>query len=233
MTTCYMCNAEATSKEHVPPRSFFPAEKDLPAGVALRKQLITVPSCDQHNTQKSTDDEYLHYAVLMCIANNPTGQKYFAAKGVRAIDKNRPVFEELVRQHRPVIAQDTTTGVRSRTLALKLDMARIKAALEKMGRGLYFHHFQTKWLARVDVYPHFVIDLEGPNPRQFNDTNQSLLHFVETRLATEPTQGANTEVFSYRFSVVDATDLHVIALLSFYEASHVTLLLKPEICSKQ
>ena len=60
--TCYMCTSAATSVEHVPPRCLFPEQKDLPIGVDLRKQLITVPSCDIHNSRKSKDDEYLFYA---------------------------------------------------------------------------------------------------------------------------------------------------------------------------
>lgn len=65
VTHCYMCEATATSVEHVPPRCLFPEQKDLPSGVNLRKQLITVPSCEAHNTSKSKDDEYLLYALLM------------------------------------------------------------------------------------------------------------------------------------------------------------------------
>ena len=59
--TCYMCSAPKTSVEHVPPKGLFPKSKDLPAGMNLRKQLITVPACDLHNTEKSHDDEYLMY----------------------------------------------------------------------------------------------------------------------------------------------------------------------------
>ena len=47
MNTCYMCEKESTSSEHVPPKCLFPEKKDLPDGVDLRKSLITVPSCDE------------------------------------------------------------------------------------------------------------------------------------------------------------------------------------------
>ena len=56
--TCYMCDASATGREHVPPRCLFPEAKDIP-GKDFRKKLITVPSCDAHNFAKSKDDEYL------------------------------------------------------------------------------------------------------------------------------------------------------------------------------
>lgn len=53
--TCYMCDLSATSVEHVPPKCMFPEFKD--AKVDLRRKLITVPSCDDHNAKKSRDDE--------------------------------------------------------------------------------------------------------------------------------------------------------------------------------
>ena len=59
MAKCYMCDNLATTIEHAPPKCIFPEKKDLPAGMDLRKELITVPSCEEHNTAKSTDDEYL------------------------------------------------------------------------------------------------------------------------------------------------------------------------------
>lgn len=35
--TCYMCDAPATSEEHVPPKCLFPERKDLPQGMDLRR----------------------------------------------------------------------------------------------------------------------------------------------------------------------------------------------------
>lgn len=50
--TCYMCEKPATSVEHIPPKCLFPEQKDLPGGADLRKQLLTVPACDEHNLKK-------------------------------------------------------------------------------------------------------------------------------------------------------------------------------------
>ena len=38
LPTCYACNQLATSREHTPPRSFFPEDR--------RKNLITVPPAE-------------------------------------------------------------------------------------------------------------------------------------------------------------------------------------------
>ncbi|MDC5072991.1 hypothetical protein NRA08_18095, partial [Acinetobacter baumannii] len=72
--TCYMCDAEATTVEHVPPKCIFPESKDLSSADKLldfRKQLITVPSCDDHNGKKSKDDEYLFCMLAISILSGP------------------------------------------------------------------------------------------------------------------------------------------------------------------
>jgi len=57
-THCYMCGADGSTREHVPPRSFFPK------GVG-HQELLTVPSCPKHNTAKSNDDQYV--LAQICI----------------------------------------------------------------------------------------------------------------------------------------------------------------------
>src|SRR5262249_38328640 len=59
MNTCFMCDKPATTKDHIPPLCFFPEQKDIPKGANYRKNLITVPACDEHNSKTSMDDEYL------------------------------------------------------------------------------------------------------------------------------------------------------------------------------
>ena len=52
-----MCDRNAVSSEHVPPKNLFPEQKDV--GKDYRQYLITVPSCEIHNNHKSKDDEFL------------------------------------------------------------------------------------------------------------------------------------------------------------------------------
>jgi hypothetical protein len=65
-STCYMCDSPETSREHAPPLCFFPETKDV--GRDLRRNLVTVPSCDVHNSKKSKDDEFFRSLVLMAAA---------------------------------------------------------------------------------------------------------------------------------------------------------------------
>src|SRR5690348_12624374 len=63
---CYFqgCTPDTTTREHVPLKSFFPKDQ--------RTKLITVPSCEAHNTSKSADD---HYALAHICMNSSLGNQ--------------------------------------------------------------------------------------------------------------------------------------------------------------
>ncbi|WP_092685598.1 hypothetical protein [Albimonas donghaensis] len=63
---CYFpgCTAQGTTKEHVPPKSFFPKGE--------RDQLLTVKSCEKHNNQKSKDDIYV--LAQICMNASPSNR---------------------------------------------------------------------------------------------------------------------------------------------------------------
>src|SRR5438876_341492 len=79
-----MCSSVATSREHVPPKNLFPEASDI-GGKSYRVNLITVPSCDEHNTQKSHDDEFLMVSLAGIIGNNSIGYMHKLGKVDRAI----------------------------------------------------------------------------------------------------------------------------------------------------
>jgi hypothetical protein len=91
---CYMCAQNSTSREHVPPKCVFPEQKDAD-GRNYRKELITVPSCDLHNSQKSKDDEYLMVVLTSYFNNNQAAETQIKSKIARAWAKN-PVFATTV-----------------------------------------------------------------------------------------------------------------------------------------
>jgi hypothetical protein len=59
---CYMCAADATTREHVPPKSFFPR--------GHRDNLVTVPSCVAHNHDQSLDIEYVRTLIAGFYGTN-------------------------------------------------------------------------------------------------------------------------------------------------------------------
>jgi hypothetical protein len=223
--TCYMCSAPKTSVEHVPPRGLFPKSKDLPAGMDLRKQLITVPACDLHNTEKSLDDEYLMYALVFGIQNNATASGQVKTKITRALTAN-PGVARLITQHQQAVrVEDTKTGKVEDTLALRVDARRVHQALDHIGRALHFHHFDAKWTGDIQVIPLFLLALDGEAPRAFNANLESMGKAVEELLSDQPAHGSNPEVFTYK-AVTPGPQIPVAMLLSFYEGSKTVLLFK-------
>lgn len=63
---CYFqgCREKGTTKEHIPPRSFFPEGE--------KKQLLTVKSCPAHNNAKSKDDLYV--LAQICMNASPSNR---------------------------------------------------------------------------------------------------------------------------------------------------------------
>jgi hypothetical protein len=71
--TCYMCERVADTREHAPPKCFFP--------VTLRTNLVTVPSCEEHNLDNSSDVEYVRNVLSTQHGSNAAAAEVFEATG--------------------------------------------------------------------------------------------------------------------------------------------------------
>lgn len=222
MAGCYMCDQNATSVEHAPPQCLFPEQKDLPPGVDLRKQLITVPSCDAHNSKKSHDDEYLLYTLVLNLTNNSVARDHFLTKIMRGIQKNPGVIAQLTKNVVPVTALDNLTGQIAQTAAMKVDMSRIKTTLDHMGRALFFHHCKRRWNGKIKAIPHFLLSLESERE---NDFVWMLDQKIRARMQNEPRFGANPQVFFYQV-LEGIEDFELIMPISIYEGARITLLFR-------
>src|SRR5713226_181962 len=109
---CYMCEAIATSVEHVPPKCFFPK--------GYRANLITVPSCTAHNEQNSKDVEYVRNVISTQhgCTNKAAAKAFETAK--RSFDKSVKLANRTFRDLRRVLVEGQETG------AFPVDLARHK-----------------------------------------------------------------------------------------------------------
>ena len=76
LETCYMCDSIATTREHVPPKCLFPEKKDIGDDI-YRQNLITVPSCDKHNTSKSQEYNPGNTDVVVRLKKNQVLSIYY------------------------------------------------------------------------------------------------------------------------------------------------------------
>lgn len=221
--SCYMCEKDATGVEHVPPRCLFPEQKDLPAGIDLRKQLITVPACDVHNTAKSQDDEYLLNILTINLPANEIAKNQFLTKIMRSVNRNPKLMQEIMKTPQPVIAVDEIAGQKHHTVAVKIDDARIDLALEHIGRALYFHHFKEKWLGSLRTQPDFLLaSLNPKNAEELNGPIERMAVAADEIFKNSPYFGENPDVFKYQ--VIDGNDrLIKLMRLHFYIGCKVSV----------
>lgn len=221
--TCYMCDAPATSVEHVPPKCLFPKPKDLPTGADLRRQLITVPACTAHNNDKAADDEYLLFVLVINLPANTIAQNHFAKAIMRAIERRPNLATAMMRSPTPVIAVDTATGQSQATVAVDIDRDRFDRALDHLGRALYFHDVGKRWLGDIQVHPEFMLaTLDPAKAAQINAPLEHMTKLLNFAFANAPRVGANPEVFQYQ--VIQGNGLApVLMRLHFYEDVKVAL----------
>ncbi len=220
--TCYMCDSKANSVEHIPPKCLFPRKKDLPRGVDLRKQLITVPSCYEHNSKKSKDDEYLLYCLVMSIPSNEVGKNIFVKKIMRAIQRNPSLIKQFLSNHRDVFVQNIKTLKIDKSLGIEIDIQRIENEIEHLSRALFFDHFGEKWLGEVSIYPNFLLSM-ADGYRKTNQLIKDMDDMAEELFSKEKLYGDNPEVFKYN-AVDKGKDKPKFMRLYFYNGNRITVI---------
>lgn len=195
-----MCERTATSSEHVPPKCLFPELKDT-KGLDFRKGLITVPSCDLHNSQKSDDDEFLMLSLSGLIKNNPVGNFHQLTKANRALKrKNKDFIEkQILRNHK--YGKIKTTDGKFRTVSIGVpNVERLSNCLEHIAYGLYYHEFKERFDGEMKMILEFI---------EYNDENmQTMKQFLKKRFNLEKElnkkiKGENPLVFYYQFHKPD------------------------------
>ena len=216
--TCYWCESPANSMEHVPPKCIFPEGKDTSDNVDRRIELITVPSCDQHNGVKSKDDEYLLSVLAICILNNTVGAEQAKTKVLRALKNNPKLCEEVLCDYQPVVTEEVAIGKCERTVAFQLDNDRIVNAFEHIARALYFHHYGVAWQGKVTSFAEFQVAI-GDDAVETNKNYEEIRSTADELLNEIEKHGSNPDVFYYQLiDKLSETGLLLIRL-TFYEGT--------------
>jgi hypothetical protein len=124
-----MCDAIATSVEHAPPKCFFPE--------GYRTNLITVPSCVEHNEGNSEDVEYVRNVISTQHGTNDLAAKVFE-KTKRSLEYSPKLMTRTFRELRPVLMEGEETG------AFPVDLARHKSVMRAIAYALYFRQYRKK-----------------------------------------------------------------------------------------
>ena len=216
---CYFCDAEATTREHFPPRSFFPEDN------ASRVNLKTVPSCDEHNGKRSHDDEYTLLAFTMISENcNEHFQKV-----IRALERNnQSLYKKFFYDSRNINGFQIKDSlyIASKSTLLELDRKLIDNVIDSICRAIYYHdtNHQKRWEGKFYIYS------PSPNPLlTLNDHYLRQQAYILTNPIYEiasPKKGSNHKIFFYQI-FKDGNDKFIAMRMVFYES--VTFFVFPEL----
>jgi hypothetical protein len=221
--SCYMCSQPATSNEHAPAKCFFPEINDDPERRDFRKNLITVPSCDTHNSQKSGDDEYLRFHIVSMNGLNDHARRMVATKIVRGLERRPGLGFAMFQDASPAFLLDSKNNQWVETRRVKTHGPRVDKALDHLARALYYHLFRKKWLTRVQVLAHF-LTYDDPEVMtvEVRRTFNRVFEMANSAFANVPRIGDNPVIFNYQ--VVGDDTGRAMVRFTLYEGAVVTLL---------
>lgn len=220
---CYICGGFATSREHVPPRNLFPEPKDVD-GRDLRKNLITVPSCDEHNSEKSHHDQFLMVSLAGIIGNNSIGYYHGMTKVDRALRSSAGrLLDQVLLEKKQLLKIEFAENRFINVIVGTPDVERLKLCFEHIAYGLHQHHFRRRFVGRVNVVLGYLFH---------NDKNsKTFVEFISDRvqldLVNEPQYGWNPDVFYYQITTPDQFGLYLIRAV-FYGGLQVFMAFMPE-----
>lgn len=224
MEKCYMCDKEGTTREHVPPKCIFPESKDVSTEENLKKNLITVRSCKEHNTAKSKDDEYLLFFLAANILSNGVAQEQFATKVMRAVQRTPHVFADFAKKNSPVVLTSTNAETIN-TAAIEIDRPRFDSAIEHISHALHYHKYQQTFTGNIQVITDGLVDLSGQGSAQFNEHVQNFGKLVDELMESVSPEGDNPSVFSYKMLKTSDPN-QVILQMTFYGGFKVVSVMK-------
>lgn len=212
---CYMCSEHATSKEHVPPLCLFPEEKDIKTSI-FRNNLITVSSCDTHNSKKSKDDEFLMNCLAGIVGNNIIGFFHAHTKVKRALERNGKDFINVLMREPQLAIIKNEKGNTFPVLVGKPDFHRLHSCFKHIAYGLYFHKFGKQFDGECHVLMDFLF--------YENEKAKKYKLLCRKRFDVEPSkpknEGNNPEIFRYEF--IEPDEFGLIGMrMSFYEGAKV------------
>lgn len=186
-----MCLERATSKEHVPPRCLFPESKDVTTAKDYRKNLLTVPSCDQHNSLKSKDDQFLLLILLLHFKNNEVGKSHLAGKLFRTLERRSKLIGVLSDEQKIIVNGSESSSFR-------IDRERFNIALERIARALHFAEYCERWSERIIINTPSLFDVQSRNFFEVNLRQQELNLVLDQYMSPTSVKGENPEVFRYQ-----------------------------------
>jgi hypothetical protein len=149
--TCVLCGARAaTTMDHVPPKALFPSPPP---------KLITVPTCEICNGSASdAEEKFRVYLSAKSGIDTPNSIGFWKKGGLRTVRNNKKLLRELM-SGTPLFIRSPSTGRFERTRTFKWPHDPV---IDKITRGLYYHHFGNPLPASAEIEVAFLNGLPDP-----------------------------------------------------------------------
>lgn len=121
---CYFqgCKQKGVTKEHIPPRSFFPDGE--------KEQLLTVRSCEKHNKAKSRDDLYVLAQICMNASPSNRAREVFLNKIAPQLDFNNGALRKKLAAG--------SVKLENGTVKYKVDISRLDHFFTSLSCGIVY-----------------------------------------------------------------------------------------------
>jgi hypothetical protein len=205
--TCYACDKKKVSREHVPPLCFFPEEKDAAGKAIYRKELMKVPSCDFHNTQKSDDDLYAAFHLAGTIRGNHCAELVRQGVIARCLERDQ-------RERGSALTKRLLNQIKGRlgeNFVGMVDAKRMVRILDLCARGVYFYDNLKPLKLRLNVAN---LDFDLPDPDKARFLQKQRESFNEEMKGCE-FHGSNPDVFQYAICEKPEKDVTMIEMILF------------------
>lgn len=227
--TCYACNSIATTREHVPPACLFPEAKDNPGDKDLRRNLITVPSCENHNLAKSADDEYFLWVLSTNIPANSIAQRQVFTKLSRSHMRRPALGKSFFDEAKDVYVKESHSDIVHEAVEVPLDGARFERALKLVSLGIYRHHFNKNWHGSHRVHADFVAFPYEKVPGEVDRARIEFYNAAQRLFASEDKHGENPDVFYFQIHQQGEHN-GIFMRLVFYEGCTATAMFGVDSC---
>ncbi len=182
----------------------------------MRKNLITVPSCKEHNSDTSKDDEYVFAIICASWGTNKTAFRQFNSKTIKALADN-PGFSNLFFNN--VTPAFIKEGL---TVSTTIDIDRFNNTLIKYAKAIHFYEFKEIWNEEFIVIT--------PSIRFKDGSVHTLLKYIKPykfgniKHVNETIKGNVPEVFKYGFYNINNDDFYNFIIMVFYGSFEVWII---------
>lgn len=206
-----MCDEDGITREHVPPFSFFPK--------GHRRNLLTVPSCPEHNHSNSLDVEYSRNLIVSQLSTNALARSWFQCPVLRSYKRSPGLRNQTFEKITPIIVDGRETVI------VECDMPRFKSIIEAIAYACYFKDFGERYVGKWVIFSPSMVATEILL-RGLSDPNESLRAWLRALPFTDiPT--SNPEVFKYGVHIENEPDGVYSYRFEFYEGFVVHAIREP------